>query len=115
MSKNNLCVRVVDDRPLHIYINSDKFTSDGDNTICLSYDEENVAYWIKLNGNNVEKGLDEVMGLLGRDTRNWWHKDIVLHWGVNTWKFYNEFNIDDYDKEVYDEFGIDPYDYDNLH
>ena len=112
---NFLTERVEESRPVHIYINSDKFTNDADYTICASYDEESLAYAIKLHGDNVEAGLDEVMGILGRDTQNWWYKDIVLHWGVNTWKFYNARNISDFDKEIYEEFGIDPYDYDNLH
>lgn len=114
MSKNFLCERVEEGNPLiHIYINSDKFTTNNE-TICVSYDDEQLAYAIKLNGDNIEKGLDEIMGLLGRDTQNWFHKDIILHWGIHEWKFYNSKNISDYEKEVYDEFGIDKYDFDNL-
>lgn len=112
--KNILCDRVEESAPLHIYINSDKFTKTN-YTICTSYDDEDIAFAIKLNGENVEKGLDEVMSIFGRDTQNLFHKDIILHWGVHTWKFYNGRNVSDFDKECYDEFGIDPYDYDNLH
>lgn len=116
MAKNMLCSRNEEGNPeLHIYINSDKFTN-GNNTIVASYDEEQMAYAIDLKQEeNIEKGLDWLMGLIGRDTQNWFHKDIVIHWGVHQWKFYNARNISDYTKEEYDEFGIDKNDYDNLH
>lgn len=116
MAKNILCERVEEGNPeLHIYVNSDKFTN-GNNTLVASYDDEGLAYSIDMKKeNNIEEGIDWFMGLIGRDTQNWFHKDIVIHWGKNVWKFYNAKNISDYEKEVYDEFGIDKNDYDNLH
>lgn len=116
MARNILCERVEEVSPeLHIYINSDKFTT-ANNTLVASYDGEQLAYSIDLKEeNNIEKGIDWFMGHFGRDTQNWFHKDIIIHWGVHTWKFYNAKNISDFTKEIYDEFGIDRNDYDNLH
>lgn len=114
--KSFLCSRNEEANPeLHIYINSDKFTNEN-NTIVVSYDNEQLSYSIDLKQeSNIEDGLDWLMGLIGRDTQNWFHKDIVIHWGINVWKFFNAKNICDYTKEEYDEFGLDKNDYDNLH
>lgn len=109
---NYLTERVEQGSPLHIYINSDKW--DNENNIVVSYDNENPSFSMKLNGEHIEEQIDYLMGLLGRDTRNWGHADIILHWGNHTWKFYNEMNISDFTKEEYNEFGIDKNDYDNL-
>lgn len=109
MKNNKLCERVEGSK-LHIYINSDKFTNEGYN-LCTSYDEETLAYAINLKEcNDIEKAIDEIMGILGRDTQNWFHNDIVIHWGVNTWTFYNARNISDFGKEEFKYF--DPKDYD---
>ncbi len=115
MAKCMLCSRHEEGNPeLHIYIGDDKFT-DGDNTLSASYDDDQLAYAINLKEeNNIEEGLNWFMGNIGRDTQNWFHKDIVIHWGVHQWKFYNARNISDYTKEEYEEFGIDKNDYDNL-
>lgn len=107
MKNNKLCERV-DGGKLHIYINSDKFT-DNNNHIVASFDEEQLAYAVNLDEDS-EKGLDWFMGILGRDTQNWFHKDIVIHWGNNTWTFYNGLNISDFTKEEFKYF--DPTDYD---
>lgn len=39
------------------------------------------------------KALDNYMGMFGRDVENWYYKDIVIHWGVHQWKFYNSKNV----------------------
>lgn len=68
-------------------------TYNGDNTqetICNEWDLNNVK--------NAEQLLDEFMGVLGRDIRNWHTMDIVLHWGVHTWKFVNNYNISEEDE-----------------
>lgn len=114
MAKNILCERVEEGNPeLHIYINSDNMTT-GDNELLASYDEKQIAYSVKFRDKQVREDIDWFMGLIGRDTQNWFHKDIVIHWGNNVWKFYNAKNISDWDKSIYDEFGIDRNDYDNL-
>jgi hypothetical protein len=110
MKNNKLCERV-EGHKLHIYINSDKFTN-GENELCVSYDEESLAYSINLNKcENIEEGIDWFMGLIGRDTQNWFHNDIVIHWGVNTWTFYNARNVSDFTKEEIKYFDKADYDY----
>ena len=59
----------------------------------------------------IEKGLDEFMGLIGRDTQKWFHCDIVIHWGIHTWTFYNHRNISDFTKEEIEYFDKNDYDY----
>jgi hypothetical protein len=101
---------VNDGDDLHIYINSDKFTT-ADNTLVASFDGEQLAYSIDLKQeSDIEKGLDWFMGLLGRDTQNWFTKNIVIHWGVNTWRFYNAKNISVFDTDTIKDFDIKDYD-----
>ena len=35
------------------------------------------------------EALENFMGVFGRDIENWGFKDLVIHWGVHTWKFCN--------------------------
>lgn len=49
----------------------------------------------------MEKSLDWFMGSLGRDVENWSNKDIVIHWGVHTWTFYNKRSVTDIEKDEY--------------
>jgi len=49
----------------------------------------------------IEETLDCLMGYISRDTRNWYSKDIVIHWGIHTWKFVNEQNIEKVEKNEY--------------
>ena len=41
------------------------------------------------------------MGVIGRDTQNYFFKDIVIHWGVHTWKFINEKQVQVIEKDEY--------------
>lgn len=110
MKNNKLCERVEGSK-LHIYVNSDRFYKEKYN-LSTSYDEENLAYAINLSEENgIEKGLDEFMGLIGRDTQKWFHCDIVIHWGIHTWTFYNHRNISDFTKEEIEYFDKNDYDY----
>lgn len=54
-----------------------------------------------LNDEAIEKQLDWLMGIISRDTQNWFNKDIVIHWGVHTWTFYNKHNVQDIEKDEY--------------
>ena len=113
MGKHYLCERaknLTDD--LHIYINSDKFTKD-QITLLASYDNKDVAYSIDLAKGDVEEGLDWFMGFIGRDTQNWFHHDVVIHWGVHEWKFYNARNISTFDKDTIKFFDKGDYDYED--
>lgn len=111
MAKNILCERVEEGNPeLHIYINSDNMTT-GDNELLASYDEKQVAYSIKFRDKQIREDIDWFMGLIGRDTQNWFHNDIVIHWGVNTWTFYNARNVSDFTKEEIKYFDKADYDY----
>ena len=107
--KNKLCERVVG-KELHVYINDDRTLYNDKQTLWASYDGEELAYGINLEGKNVEEGLDWFMGLFGRDTQNWFYNDIVIHWGNNVWKFYNARNISDFTKEEWQYFDKDDYD-----
>lgn len=104
--KNHLA-EICDDGDLHIYINSDEFTN-ANNAIVVSYDGKQLAY--ALETTDDKKNIDWLMGLLGRDTQNWFHKNIVIHWGVNTWKFYNARNVSLFDKENIEFFDIKDFD-----
>ena len=58
------------------------------------------AYRFTLDKNPVQ-ALDELMGYIDRDTQNWFFKDLVIHWGVHTLKFYNAKNIETIEKDEY--------------
>lgn len=110
--KNKLCERVEEGK-LHIYVNSDKFGVHYN--LATSFDDESIAYAINLSDESkTEEGLDWFIGLIGRDTQNWFHNDIVIHWGVNTWTFYNRKNISDFTKEEIKYFDKDDYSYEEV-
>ena len=108
--KNKLCERVERAGVLHIYINSDKFTNEN-NTLVASYDDKELAYSINLkSGEDIGDCIDWFMGHIGRDTQNWFNYDIIIHWGINEWKFYNSKNISDFTKDNIEYFDLKDYD-----
>lgn len=107
--KRTLCVRNEEYGTLDLWINNEehwKFGKDDKLTwqIIVTYNgespEKGEAYRITLD-EHPTKALDELMGYIGRDVENWYYKDIVLHWGVHTWKFYNSKNITAIEKDEY--------------
>jgi hypothetical protein len=58
------------------------------------------AYRYTLDKNPV-KALDELMGYIDRDTKGWYYKDLVIHWGVHTLKFYNSYNVETIEKDEF--------------
>lgn len=93
---------------LHIYISNEKFNSD-ENIVCVSYDEKETAYFLSKDTN--KNGVNWFMGLIGKDTQNWSYKNIVIHFGNNVWKFYNERNVDIFTNEAKKYFNIKDYDF----
>lgn len=92
------------------------------NTLCVIRKEGTLDFWIcpegkedriivTLDGKPIEEYsndmpitpevIDNYMGTFGRDVENWYHKDIVIHWGVHTWKFCNNYNITEIQKDEY--------------
>ena len=113
MAKHYLCERAKDHTTdLHIYVNSDKFTKE-QQTLVASFNNDDVAYSIDLTKGNVEETLDWFMGFIGRDTQNWFRYDVVIHWGVHEWKFYNARNISTFDKDTIKFFDKGDYDYED--
>lgn len=94
---------------LDLWINDEehwKFGKDEDTTweIIATYNgaspSEMEAYRYTLDRDPV-KALDELMGYIDRDTKNWYFKDLVIHWGVHTLKFYNAYNVEKVEKDEY--------------
>lgn len=104
---NYLAEVVNEDKDLHIFINTDNFTT-ANNVVVVSYDGEQLAY--SLETLKEAKSIDWLMGLIGRDTQNWFHNNIVIHWGDNVWKFYNKRNVSIFNKEDIKYFDIKDYD-----
>lgn len=90
------------------------------NTLCVRKEEGTLDFWIcpegkedriviTLDGKPIEEyafdmpitpqAIDNYMGAFGRDVENWYHKDIVIHWGVHSWKFHNAYNITEVEKD----------------
>ena len=106
MDKNVLCTRNERYGTLDLWINNEDHWTFGNEDIkweiIATYNGEDPskgeAYRFTLDRNPVQ-ALNEFMGHVGRDTENWFFKDIVIHWGVHTWKFYNSKNITTVDKD----------------
>ena len=96
--------KIRQDGTIDLWINMDGFggkvlvTYNGLNPLEESYNEYDLS---KIN--NAENFLDEVLGVLGRDVKNWHTYDIVIHWGVHNWKFINNRNV--YDEETFEKEG----------
>lgn len=107
---NKLCVRQ-NNGTLDIWINYDNDIAKLDNNkmhVITTYNGEKPEHEVSCGlclGNQddetIEKQLNWLMGIIGRDTQNWFIKDIVIHWGVHTWKFYNKQNVVDIEKDEY--------------
>ena len=72
--------------------------------VIATYDGKNPsemeAYRFTLDKNPIQ-AIDELMGYIDRDTQNWGFRDLVIHWGVHTLKFYNAKNIETIEKDEY--------------
>ena len=93
---NKLCVRKEKDGTLDIWI----CPEGKEDRIIITYNGkpiEEIAYDMPI----TPGAIDNYMGTFGRDVENWYYKDIVIHWGVNTWKFYNSKNVTDIEKDEY--------------
>lgn len=107
--QNTLCARNERYGTLDLWINPEGQTlGDEQLHIVASFNgtpiETEQAYSLGLGNSNDEdtaKKLDWLLGLIGRDTQNYFFKDIVIHWGVHTWKFINEKNITTIEKDEY--------------
>ena len=107
--QNLLCARSTKAGTLDIWVNpKDAMLGDNKLQVVVTYDgkpiETEQAYAFGLgdmNDDQVEKQLDWFMGMLSRDTQNWFLKDIVIHWGVHKWTFYNEHNVTTIEKDEY--------------
>lgn len=109
MEKNILEARSERYGTLDLWINDEEHWEFGSNKetkweIIATYNGENPskseAYRFTLDRNPVQ-ALDELMGYIDRDTQNWGFKDLVIHWGVHTLKFYNSKNIQKIEKDEY--------------
>lgn len=107
--QNKLCCRKERYGTLDLWLNNEDhwtFGSDEETKyeVIATYDGETPdkmeAYRFTFDKHPVE-ALDELMGYICRDTRNWAYKDLVIHWGVHTLKFYNSGNIEDIEKDEY--------------
>ena len=106
MEKNTLCVKQERYGTLDLWINNeDHWTFGNEDTkweIIATYNGDSPskceAYRFTLDKDPI-KALDELMGRIGRDVENWYYKDLVIHWGVHTWKFYNAYNVTSVDKD----------------
>ena len=100
--QNVLCARSTRYGSLDLWINPE-----GEYNIVATYDGEspdNYVWGIALNDLSSEKlikEIDWIMGVIGRDTQNYFFKDIVIHWGVHTWKFINEKQVQVIEKDEY--------------
>lgn len=107
--QNLLCARSTRPGTLDIWINPEGVMLGGDRLqVVATYGgvspETEQAYSFGLgnmNDDQIEKQLDWFMGMLSRDTQNWFFKDIVIHWGVHKWAFYNEHNVTTIEKDEY--------------
>lgn len=103
-----LCARNQEYGTLDLWINDEDHWTFGKDEfkyeIIATYNgespETSETYRITLDKNPIE-ALDYLMGYIGRDVENWGYKDIVIHWGVHTWKFYNSKNISNIEKDEY--------------
>lgn len=104
---NRLCVRK-DEGTLDLWVNYEpRWTFGGEDTkweLIATFNgetpENSEAYRFTFDKDPV-KAIDEFMGVLGRDVENWHNMDIVIHWGVHTWKFINNHNVTDVEKDEY--------------
>ena len=106
--KRTLCVKEERYGTLDLWINPEgEGSSYGDNHkfhIIVTYDGKPItqfAHAICLDKGDPEQILDSLMGLIDRDTQNWYYKDLIIHWGVHTLKFTNNKNIDVVEKDEY--------------
>lgn len=103
---NMLCVQNTKQGTLDVWVNYEGEVSRYNDTryhIITTYNgespEEGMVASMSLKGDTIEQALDELMKYISRDTQNWSNKDIVIHWGVHTWKFMNEHNITTIEKD----------------
>lgn len=104
--QNLLCVRKEEYGTLDLWINNEEHWDFGNKDIkfeiIATYNGKDPsageAYRITLDEKPVE-ALDHLMGYIGRDVENWGYKDIVIHWGAHTWKFYNAKNVTNVKKD----------------
>lgn len=106
--QNKLCARNERYGTLDLWINDEKHWEFGNSknkfqiiaTLNGQNPDSGYAYMITLD-EEPTKALDDFMGYISRDTQNWGYRDIVIHWGVHTWKFYNKHNITDIENDEY--------------
>ncbi len=104
-----LCVKAERYGTLDLWINDEDHWTFGKDKetkweIIATYDgkKPNEGYaWMMTFDKDPVKAFDEVLGYIGRDTENWSYHDIVIHWGVHTWKFINSKNIEEIVKDEY--------------
>jgi len=106
--QNTLCVRNERYGTLDLWINNEEHWTFGKGDlkfqVIATYNgetpEHGYAYMVSFDKDPV-KALDTLMGHIGRDTENWYFKDIVIHWGIHTWNFINSKNVTKVEKDEY--------------
>lgn len=106
MKEQKLCALNKEYGTLDLWVNNEEHWKFGNEEttwqIIATYNgkdpKEGEAYRITLDKKPTE-ALDALLGYIGRETENWGFKDIVIHWGVHTWKFVNDRNITEIEKD----------------